>query len=808
MKKFLAIVLSVVMVVALAATSFAGEGEATWADYQQYLIDTAGSNAPDLQEFTDQVMAINSWEELDQTVSPWDQMFSTIGLSTWEEFAAGEVKGALVPAGETMGGDTAEEGESEGESAEGESAEEAAPAEEGESAAEEAAEGESAGDEGGDSAGGSSEDDLIALQNEEDGSALAPILETSFTGTTLAYPRYATFINEDATGELADDISWHNGAVYSEAGEYTVSANIVMNSTADGSDTNDFSGLGAAVVAAGEGVFVTVENANIETTGVAKLALFTDKGAVSIVKNSTLTSNSGTIYEGYMSTADQTLMVSPPWVLGLGGEKCNTRTTNLMGDYSAAAYIDSTFNAAGWGALSVDSGTNMYMLVINSEVNVGDSGYGAYTIGNSTEDYYGVKENVSTYVNIMTGGVSTYQSYVGGQEIDLIQFNGDQNEYEHGQNGVAVATVKSDNVAEGEVVNSVLNSENFGFMCHSNGSTGMNIVNILDGTEVNTGDAIFLVKKINSQFTVDGATLNSANGVILQIIDNDDDYVGLDFSAEWGTDNGYGHSFGSHMPTFNQVFHEEEGYANEFAVNESDVADNWTSELNITNTTVEGDVWNSSGYVGSNPATTLTVNLGEGANLTGIISAGAFSHTTKDATVGNGDWSGASALGHVTNIVNSNGKNLVIVNLTADAVWTVNADCVIDELNVEDGAQVIVLEGVKLIVAGEEYAAAAPAQEAAEGGEAESKWEAYKAYLAECLESDPSFELYDQIKGELAEAKEEDYTGMEDGTMFGVFAFWYGAEGFEDFEIGDAAPAALTEHEDPAAEAPDDKIAG
>ena len=145
MKKFLAIVLSVVLVVALAATSFAGEGEATWADYQQYLIDTAGSNAPDLQEFTDQVMAINSWEELDQTVSPWDQMFTTIGLSTWEEFAAGEVKGALVPEGENMGGgDAAAEGESEGESAEGESAEEAAPAEEGESAAEEGESGDSA----------------------------------------------------------------------------------------------------------------------------------------------------------------------------------------------------------------------------------------------------------------------------------------------------------------------------------------------------------------------------------------------------------------------------------------------------------------------------------------------------------------------------------------------------------------------------------------------------------------------------------------------------------------------------------------
>ena len=171
----------------------------------------------------------------------------------------------------------------------------------------------------------------------------------------------------------------------------------------------------------------------------------------------------------------------------------------------------------------------------------------------------------------------------------------------------------------------------------------------------------------------------------------------------WGTDDGYGHFYGIHMPNFNSTFHEEDGYANEFAVNETPVEDNWTSELNITNTTVAGDVWNASGYVGSNPATTLTVNLGEGADLTGIISAGAFSHTTKDAKVNNGDWSEASALGHVTDIVNSNGKNIVNVVLTADAVWTVTGDCVIDSLTVEDGAQVIVPADATLTVGGEEY---------------------------------------------------------------------------------------------------------
>ena len=357
-----------------------------------------------------------------------------------------------------------------------------------------------------------SEDDLIALQNEADGSALTPIVETTFTGTKLAYPRYATFVNQNASGEIIDDVSWHNGAVYFGSGSYTIDgATILMDTDADGSDTNDFSGLGAAVLATGKGVVLEVRDSDIETTGVAKLALFTDGGAVSVVKNSRLVSNSGTVYEGYMSTADQAMMINPPWVLGLGGPKCNARTTNVMGDYSVAAYIDSEFVAGGWGALSTDSGTNMNMLVINSTVDVEDSGYGAYTIGDTTEDYYGVTENVSTYANIMTGGVATYQAYVGGTDIQLVQFGGETNEYGHGINGDVVAVVRSDKVPEGVIVPSVINSDEFGFMCHSNGASGYNVVNILDGTTVNTDDAVFLVKKVNSVFNVDRATLNSGD---------------------------------------------------------------------------------------------------------------------------------------------------------------------------------------------------------------------------------------------------------------------------------------------------------
>ena len=537
-------------------------------------------------------------------------------------------------------------------------------------------------------------------------------------GNEANAPRYAEYVNESVDGiTITDDVSWHNGLIYyggddydTAAAEYTVSnVTIIMDTDADGSDTSDFGGLGAAIAAIGNGVVLTVEDSYIETTGVAKLALYTDDGAVSIVKNSTLISNGGVLYDGFYSTADTTMMVSPPWVLGLGGDETegvNARTTNIMGTNSVGVYIDSYFYASGWGALSTDNGSGNTMVVINTYVEVENSGYGAYTIGETTEEYYGSTMDVSTYAIIMTGGEATFQSYTAGQEIAVYKQDGGTDDYGIYSEGTQVYTASSEAVTEGTVYSSIV-SENFGFMCHSNGTTGYNIINILDGTTVSTEDAVVLIKKINAVVNIDDATIESGNGVLLQIIDNDDDYIGVDSTLEWGFDDSYGHSYGTHMPSFNQVFEEEDGYSNEWMVNEyglaGDSSSNWTAELNITNATIDGDVWNSTGYVGSNPATTLTVNLGEGAVLTGLISAGAFSHTTKYATVGDGDWSGASALGHVTNIVYSNGANLVNVTLTDGAVWYVDADSYIDSLSVDETSSVVVADGVTLTVGDETY---------------------------------------------------------------------------------------------------------
>ena len=62
----------------------------------------------------------------------------------------------------------------------------------------------------------------------------------------------------------------------------------------------------------------------------------------------------------------------------------------------------------------------------------------------------------------------------------------------------------------------------------------------------------------------------------------------------------------------------------------------------------------------------------------------------------------------------------------------------------------------------------------------ESQWDAWIAYLKAMID-DQIADIADQVAGELDAAQEEDYTGMVDGTVFGVFGFMYEAMSYEEF---------------------------
>ena len=99
--------LALVVVLCLALSVSALAAEPTWEDYQNYLVEAAGGNAPDLDEFKGQVSAIGSWDEMPLDESPWDMLFSTLGISTWDEFVAADGVGKQSLEVGSMGGGAA-----------------------------------------------------------------------------------------------------------------------------------------------------------------------------------------------------------------------------------------------------------------------------------------------------------------------------------------------------------------------------------------------------------------------------------------------------------------------------------------------------------------------------------------------------------------------------------------------------------------------------------------------------------------------------------------------------------------------------
>lgn len=503
--------------------------------------------------------------------------------------------------------------------------------------------------------------------------------------------------------------------------EYTITgADISINSKGDGSKTCDFSGLGAAIMAAGDETVLVIEDSKVNVSGVGNLTLFADDGADVIVKNSEFHSDGGTLYEAYKNSPDQATMVAPPWILGIMG---TSRTTNLMGRDSSTTVIDSTVSAAQWAVLSTDSGSNMKLNVVNTTMLLtganyvmqdgglfGDkagkdanpytdkAGYGTYAIGNADEYFYGVDMEVGTYATIFTGGFGTYTAMKKGEAIEL---------YDAGKStGGGMGEPALEITEPGKVIETyvptkdkvtTINSDTFGFMVHQ----GTNEITIEKGTVVNSGYTTFLLKTgaSGSNVTADitsGSKLNPGNGILIQAMDNDDSTTGMD------------------VATFS-FFTEHKEAAGWHKAGNGKAADS-TSTFNFSDVELVGDIFNASGYESApgmmDPtpapmaATNLDINLGKGATLTGMISATDAIHVTKEGSDAvKAAAAGAKAsedwlkyqnteftiaeyydIGQVANRVFYNGNNNINVTLTDDAAWKVTGDGIVNNLTADSKA--------------------------------------------------------------------------------------------------------------------------
>lgn len=492
--------------------------------------------------------------------------------------------------------------------------------------------------------------------------------------------------------------------------DLTLTGKIAAYDNSDGFDASDFSGLGAMIIA-GDDATVRVNKMNIYTEGFLRAAFIVDDYASMIVKNSNITTMGANpltdAYPGYANSADQNIMMSPPWVLGIQG---GARSANVLGNLSTLTVIDSKVTSGAWAVLSTDDCTNPVVNVVDSKLvilpeseggmssgnfdyspNYG-SGYGTYIIGGALENFYGAAIKGTTYASILTGGTGNYMSSAGS--IDLMDAEGNLIENVTGKG--KVTTIQSV----------------FGFMAHNNGT-----INVLDGTVVKTEEATFLYKAGDVTFTADEAVLKPASGIILQMIDNDDATVGVIPSEIPGP------------PFFNTAFAEDAGWPSEngnvttivpddnavihlpFPPFELIGANYGKVNLNLSNGAYVGDVFNGTGYYGQ-VADALTVTISDGASLKGAISKTETIHVDE-----NGDQNTAFTineyyyLGHVANQVYNNANSKITVNVASGSTWTVTGESLISSLTVNGsitapvGYKVVMTVGdtVTPIVSGQTY---------------------------------------------------------------------------------------------------------
>ncbi len=519
-----------------------------------------------------------------------------------------------------------------------------------------------------------------------------------------------TLVGGRTSGAVADGVSItgesenFNGIIITGA-EYEISnASIYLDGQGDGIDGNgepnvsDFSGLGSAIAAYDDAV-VTLDNVNIFTSGVARPAVFSDAGSDVLVTDSRITSIGGELHDDYINTANQYYMVAPPWVLGITG---NARTTNLMGTCSTMTVVNTEAIANQWGVLSTDSGSDMVLTVVDTTMtlegnnqedpfseNYG-SGYGTYIIGDAQEYFYGVTMNVGTYGSILTGGDAIYASSNFDEELDiypLVQIPTGTYETDFMGNEVEVTIAEQADEAvftgiEGQGKNTVINSDAFGFMAHNSGS-----LTITDGTEVNTDNATFLMKSGDVDIVVsDQAKIRTEDGIILQMIDNDDSLVGASME-------------GDYAPAFNTTFSETEGYPGiDYEVEVSSVGQN-TYNFMATDVVLKGDLYNGTGYYGGQAADQLNVNIGSGATLSGDIAATSVVHVNEFGeqntyfTIDEYYY-----LGHVGNQAYYNGGNDINVNLVQGGNWIVEDYSLITSLTIDATSSISVAPGRNLAV--------------------------------------------------------------------------------------------------------------
>ena len=740
LSKILSLVLAVAMLLSLGCVSFAADD---WSEYQDYVYAYAEAGAPNPEDAIPMQEAIYGCSTMEEmlAVSELGVFFQVIGVLEYDAWLA-------------AGKPAAEPGSS---NASGEASEEPAAEASEEPAAETSASGEASGDASkepeplygeltepaGDNAVVSYQEDHVTYVTDgkevtvEIGEGQSAYLTVGGVNEALQPGNYdATVVVEVVDPIFESDLY--------QKGDKDVNLDTELFSviyiTEDGVQENQ-SVLSAAV--GGEVTDTSVKGVTINSNDVLGMAGIRAGGAAVVeVEDVTinLTGNGGNDFMGAgaaLAATDGSTLIARNVVATVDGW---VRGCTFAGGQSRLEVYDSTFICDN-GEYAPDSyvyGAGM------SQPPKGLGVYGNNRLNNLVHDADEYFENVTFIsrnwgalgVDAVTDGTLTcvdcniivtecgYGAYSIGPCVDT--FTGCNFDITGGV--IAFAAVEGTVILNG---GTVANSDRYGIVTHqAMGATST--IKVLEDSVINSAYCGIMVKGRSSNIEIgDGATINtSETGIILQAQDNDDTGAGT--------------------------------------VNTEALVD-----VDIHDTALEGDIVMSMAPLAGSTST-MDVTLSN-ATIDGAI-------TTSNATLaipdGNITIDNIMSVGMVTNEYGVREDACYLnVTLADGAVWNVTETSYVSELTVDSTSTVngVITETADgfIVEPAAETAEAAPAA----GG---SNWDSWIEYLMGL--ADPQLDIYDMVMGELAVAQEEDYTGMLDGTVYGVFAFQYDAIPYEEWQ--------------------------
>jgi hypothetical protein len=449
--------------------------------------------------------------------------------------------------------------------------------------------------------------------------------------------------------------------IYVAGGEYHLK-NIKIDFAGDG--RSDFAAQGTAIVASGKGAKLILDNSIINTRGVVRSGVIAKDQSNLIVKNSKINVKNGVLPPDWLSPMDTSQMRSTLWISGMTG---TTRATSILGNGTQATYINTSISFEGWGGLSTDIGNKSKLTTINCKIdNTGNSGYGQYNNSNAITRILGCEFNIATIgLGSDSGSVS-----VGDSTREAVEALNKELSL-----GLTAEELKSI-----PVKSTIINSGFQGVLWHGTGCA----LTINGGTIINSKDTMFVDKGAYTDIQVDGsrgARLDPGNGIIMQVMD--DDEPPRDSSKENKT-GGFGE------------YEEPTGPSKKDDSHDVYTAKNTDALARFSNINLKGNFYNSArGGQKNNPMAGGMINCSKNLGLTlnnsqftGVISSSDASHYfngkyypkigVKDMTVFN-------------RVINTPGQavnNGVIVTLTNGSTWTVTGTSYLTRLVIEKGSSI------------------------------------------------------------------------------------------------------------------------